>query len=154
FPNTDNGQIILHLRAKSGTRIEETAALADRVEQFVRTEIPRNDLDAILDNIGLPYSTINFSHSTSGLVGAGDADILLTLKEDHRPTADYVRKLRVDLPKQFPGVMFYFLPPDIVTQILNFGIPSPVDIQVEGNDLDTSHLIATQILDKLRHVPG
>ncbi len=154
FPDTDNGQIILHLRAKSGTRIEETAALADRVEQFVRTEIPKTDLDAILDNIGLPYSTINFSHSTSGLVGAGDADILLTLKEDHQPTADYVRRLRVDLPKQFPGVMFYFLPPDIVTQILNFGIPSPLDIQIEGNDLEASHLIATQILDKLRHVPG
>jgi multidrug efflux pump subunit AcrB len=153
FPDTDNGQIILHFRAKSGTRIEETANLADQIEAYVRTEIP-HDLDTILDNIGLPYSTINYSHSTSGTVGAGDADVLMTLKPDHVPTADYVRKLRVDLPKQFPGVMFYFLPADIVTQILNFGIPSPIDVQVEGNDLDADHQIATELLDKLRHVPG
>ncbi len=153
FPNTDNGQIILHLRAKSGTRIEETANLADQVETYVRSEIPR-DLDGILDNIGLPYSSINFSHSTSGLVGAGDADVLLTLKPDHAPTADYVRKLRLDLPKKFPSTMFYFLPADIVTQILNFGIPSPIDIQIEGNDLEASHQVANQLLDKLRHVSG
>jgi multidrug efflux pump subunit AcrB len=154
FPNTDNGQMILHLRAKSGTRIEETAKLADEVEAFVRREIPGSDLEGILDNIGLPYSTINFMHSTSGLIGAGDADVMVALKPEHRPTADYVRQLRADLPRAFPGVMFYFLPADIVTQILNFGIPSPVDIQVDGADTDGNRQVADQILSELRHVPG
>jgi multidrug efflux pump subunit AcrB len=154
FPNTDNGQMILHLRAKSGTRIEETAALVDRVENFVRSEIPRDEQDGLLDDIGLPYSTINFMHSTSGLIGAGDADIIIALKPEHHPTADYVRKLRADLPRTFPGVIFYFLPADIVSQILNFGIPAPVDIQIDGANLDGNRQVATQILNEVRHVPG
>ncbi len=154
FPNTDNGQMILHLRAKSGTRIEETAKLTDQVETFVRREIPNDQLESILDNIGLPYSTINFMHSTSGLIGAGDADIIVALKPEHRPTADYVRKLRQDLPRAFPGETFYFLPADIVTQILNFGIPAPVDIQIDGADLDGNRQVADQMLSELRHVPG
>jgi multidrug efflux pump subunit AcrB len=154
FPNTDNGQMILHLRAKSGTRIEETAKLVDRVEEFVRARIPKDELANILDNIGLPYSTINTTHATSGLIGAGDADIIVALTEDHRPTADYVRRLRADLPRQFPGIMFYFLPADIVTQILNFGIPAPVDIQIEGSDLNANRQVADKILNDVRQVPG
>jgi CzcA family heavy metal efflux pump len=154
FPSTDNGQMILHLRARSGTRIEETAKLADQVENFLRSEIPGTELASVLDNIGLPYSTINTMHATSGLIGAGDADIMIALKPDHAPTADYVRKLRHDLPRQFPSTVFYFLPADIVTQILNFGIPAPVDIQITGNDLDGNRNLAAQLLTQLRHVPG
>src|SRR5258708_15462978 len=136
FPNTDSGQFILHLRAKSGTRIEETAKLCDLVEGSIRREIPERAVDNILDNIGLPYSAINFMHSTSGLIGAGDADILVSLKEDHHTTADYVQRLRETLPREYPGTTFYFLPSDIVTQVLNFGLPAPVDIQIEGADID------------------
>ncbi len=154
FPATDNGQMILHLRAKSGTRIEETANLADRVETFLRHTIPKAELDSILDNIGLPYSTINTMHSTSGFIGAGDADILIALKPGHRPTVDYARALRRDLPRAFPGATFYFLPPDIVTQILNFGLPAPIDIQIEGADLEGNRRVADSMLDDLRHVPG
>src|SRR5712692_9715102 len=125
FPNTDSGQFILHLRAKSGTRIEETAKLCDLVEGSIRHEIPEREVDNILDNIGLPYSAINYMHSTSGLIGAGDADILVSLKESHHTTADYVQRLRERLPREYPGTTFYFLPSDIVTQVLNFGLPAP-----------------------------
>ncbi len=154
FPNTDNGQMILHLRAKSGTRIEETAKLVDQVEAFVRGQVPKDELANILDNIGLPYSTINTMHATSGLIGAGDADIMIALKPDHHPTADYMRKLRAELPRAFPGTLFYFLPADIVTQILNFGIPAPIDIQIEGKDLDGNRQVADRILSELKRVPG
>src|SRR5881296_1225190 len=130
FPDTDSGQLTLHLRAKTGTRIEETARLADLVENSIRRVIPVQEVDNILDNIGLPYSTINYMHSTSGLIGAADADILVSLKENHRPTAEYVRELRKKLAAEFPGNTFYFLPADIVTQILNFGLPAPIDIQI------------------------
>ena len=154
FPSTDSGQMILHLRAKSGTRIEETAKLVDQVETFVRGKIPVAETEGILDNIGLPYSTINFMHATSGLIGAGDADILVSLKPGHQPTADYMRTLRAELPRVFPGTIFYFLPADIVTQILNFGIPAPVDIQIDGSNLEASRDIADRILGEIRHVPG
>src|SRR6266576_571546 len=127
FPDTDSGQFTLHLRAKTGTRIEETARLADLVENSIRRVIPAQEVDSILDNIGLPYSTINYMHSTSGLIGAGDTDILVSLKKNHRPTAEYVRELRKRLPGEFPGNTFYFVPADIVTQILNFGLPAPID---------------------------
>ena len=135
FPSTDSGQFILHLRAKTGTRIEETARLSDQVETSIRRAIPDRELDTILDNIGLPYSSINYMHATSGLIGAGDADILVSLNENHHPTANYMRELRKQLPAQFPGTTFYFLPADIVTQILNFGLPAPIDIQIEGADI-------------------
>src|SRR5205085_1492256 len=121
-----------HLRAPSGTRIEETAALADHVEQALRDAIPPRELSGIMDNIGLPYSGINISYSTSAPIGTGDADIMVALSQDHRPTADYIHDLRLRLPKQFPGVVFSFVPADIVTQILNFGLPAPIDIQVVG----------------------
>ena len=152
FPDTDSGQFILHVRAKTGTRIEETARLADLVENSIRRVIPPQELDNILDNIGLPYSAINYMHSTSGAIGAADADILVSLKENHRPTAEYVRELRKKLPGEFPGTTFYFLPADIVTQILNFGLPAPIDIQIEGADIQGNRQIADKILK--RDSPG
>jgi multidrug efflux pump subunit AcrB len=154
FPNTDNGQFILHLRAKSGTRIEETAKLCDLVEGSIRREIPEREVDNILDNIGLPYSTINLMHSTSGLIGAGDADILVSLKEDRHATADYVQRLRETLPREYPGTTFYFLPSDIVTQVLNFGLPAPIDIQVEGTDVEGNREVAARMLHEIERIPG
>ena len=155
FPSSDTGSFILHVRAKSGTRIEETAKLCDLVEQNIRKTIPPDQLDNILDNIGLPYSVLNLQHATSGLIGPGDADILVSLKEkDHRPTAEYVSALRQSLPRDFPGVIFYFLPSDIVTQILNFGLPAPIDVQFESSDLTGARKVADSVLDQLRHVPG
>ena len=154
FPVSDNGQFILHLRAKTGTRIEETARLVDLVETAIRREIPSGELDNIIDNIGLPYSTINYMYSRSGFIGAADADVLVTLKPGHGPTADHVRNLRARLPQEFPGVTFYFVPADIVTQILNFGLPAPIDVQIEGNDLEGNRQVANRLLDDLRRVPG
>ena len=154
FPSSDNGAFILHLRAKSGTRIEETTRLCDLVEQKIRQAVPPSEMDNILDNIGLPYSPLNFQHSTSGVIGAGDADILVSLKENHHPTADYMRSLRKTLPREFPGVIFYFLPSDIVTQILNFGLPSPIDVQFEGANIAADRKVADTVLSQLRQVPG
>ena len=154
FPDTDSGQISLHMRAKTGTRIEETARVADLVEAAIRREIPASELDVILDNIGLPYSSINWIHSASGVIGAADADILVSLKEGHRPTADHVRTLRRVLPKEFPGVTFYFLPADMVTQIINFGLPAPIDVQIDGADVAGNRRVAEQMLNELRRVPG
>jgi len=154
FPSSDNGSFILHLRARSGTRIEETAKLCDLVEQSIRRAIPADQIDNIADNIGLPYSTLNLQHATSGLVGAGDADILVSLAQDHRPTADYVRDLRDKLVRDFPGTTFYFLPSDIVTQILNFGLPAPIDVQIEGSDMAGNRTVINTILSQMRQVPG
>ncbi len=154
FPSSDNGTFILHMRAKTGTRIEETAKLADLVEHTIRDTIPSAQMDNILDNIGLPYSTLNTQHATSGLFGAGDADILVSLREDHAPTADFVRELRKRLPRSFPGVTFYFLPADIVTQILNFGLPAPIDVQIDGADENNNRVVANQMIQELRSVPG
>jgi CzcA family heavy metal efflux pump len=154
FPSSDSGQFILHLRAKSGTRIEETARLCDLVEASIRHQIPQSEMDNIVDNIGLPYSTINYMHATSGLIGAGDADVTVSLKEKHHPTADYVRQLREALPREFPGTTFYFLPADMVTQVLNFGLPAPVDVQIEGADIDGNRKVAAQMLYELRQTPG
>jgi multidrug efflux pump subunit AcrB len=154
FPTTDSGQFILHLRAKTGTRIEETARLTDLVEGAIRRVIPPEELDNILDNIGLPYSSINSMYGTSGGIGAADADILVSLKERHGPTADYVRALRTTLPNQFPGVSFYFLPADIITQVLNFGLPAPIDIMIEGADIEGNRQWADGVLNELRGVPG
>jgi multidrug efflux pump subunit AcrB len=154
FPSSDTGSFILHLRAKSGTRIEETARLCDLVEQNIRKTVPADQVDNILDNIGLPYSTLNLQHATSGLIGPGDADILVSLRQEHRPTAEYIASLRQSLPRDFPGVTFYFLPSDIVTQILNFGLPAPIDVQFEGSDVADSRKVANTVLDQLRRVPG
>jgi multidrug efflux pump subunit AcrB len=142
------------VRARSGTRIEETARLCDLVEASIRRQIPTRETDNILDNIGLPYSTINLMHSTSGLIGAGDADIMVSLSEKHRPTADYIRELRLTLPREFPGTTFYFLPADMVTQVLNFGLPAPIDIQIDGTDTEGDREVADRILDEIRRTPG
>jgi multidrug efflux pump subunit AcrB len=154
FPASDNGQLLLHMRVKTGTRIEETAQQVDLVEASIRRQVPSQEIDNILDNIGLPYSTINYMHSTSGLIGAGDADILVSLKEKHHPTADYMRDLRRTLPREFPGTTFYFLPADMVTQVLNFGLPAPIDIQIEGNEIEGNRQVAEKMLADLRRVPG
>jgi multidrug efflux pump subunit AcrB len=128
--------------------------LCDLVEDAIRREIPRQEVASVLDNIGLHYSQINFMHSTSGLIGAGDGDILVSLKPGSHSTSDYIRDLRRDLPSEFPSVTFSFLPADIVTQILNFGLPAPVDIQIDGADLENNRQVANRILEQLRHVPG
>ncbi len=154
FPASDNGSFLLHLRAPSGTRIEETAKLCDEVEDRIRKIVPTNEMDNILDNIGLPYSTINTQHATSGLFGSGDADVLVSLKENHKPTAEYVAKLRKVLPDAFPATIFYFLPSDIVTQILNFGLPSPIDVQFEGSDNAGNRKVANDVLAELHKIPG
>jgi len=154
FPQTDSGQFILHVRAPSGMRIEETAQLFDLVEGEIRKEIPAKQIDNILDNIGLPYSALNTQHLTNGSLGAGDGDILVSLKTDHGPTANYVRALRRNLPRIFPAATFYTLPADITTQILNFGLPAPIDIQIEGNDANASKAQADKLLAQLRDVPG
>ena len=154
FPSSDSGEFILHLRAKTGTRIEETARLCDLVENSIRQVVPRHEMGTIVDNIGLPYSPMNTMHSTDGMIGAGDADITVSLDPKHRPTADYIRTLRKKLPQQFPGVIFYFLPADIITQILNFGLPAPIDVQIEGSDTEANRGVADQILNQLRRVPG
>jgi multidrug efflux pump subunit AcrB len=135
--------------------VEETARLCDEIEAYLRTQIPKDQLNTILDNIGLPYSGINLSYSNSGVIGTSDAEILVGLNaEHHRATADYVRKLREQLPRQFPGVEFFFQPADIVTQILNFGLPAPIDIQLTGPDMAGNYTIAQQIANRLRRVPG
>jgi CzcA family heavy metal efflux pump len=154
FPQTDSGQFILHVRAPSGMRIEDTAQLFDLVEGEIRKEIPAQQIDNILDNIGLPYSALNTQHLTNGTLGAGDGDIMVSLKPDHGPTANYVRALRRNLPRIFPAATFYTLPADITTQILNFGLPAPIDIEIEGNDASASKAQADKLLAQLRDVPG
>ena len=154
FPQIDSGQIRLHMRAKTGTRIEQTARLADEIENSIRTVIPANELMTIVDNIGLPTSGINLSYSSSAPIGTADADILITLNEKHKPTAQYVAKLRQSLGEQFPAVTFSFLPADMVSQILNFGLPAPIDIQVVGNNLDDNRAFANTLLNQLRDVKG
>src|SRR6202012_6001212 len=154
FPDTDSGQFILHVRAKTGTRIEDTARLVDLVEGSIRQRIPSAEMDNILDNIGLPYSNINYMYNRSGTTGAADADVLVSLKEKHHPTADYVRTLRDKLPQEYPGATFYFLPADIVTQTLNFGLPAPIDIQIDGADITANAGVADKMLKELSHVRG
>jgi len=154
FPAVDAGQIKLHLRAPTGIRIDETAALCDRVEAAIRAVIPAREITTIVDNIGVPYSGINLSYSTSGPVGPGDADILVSLAEDHRPTAEYVRALRAKLTEQFPATRFAFLPADIVSQILNFGLPAPLDVQVSGFNVDANRVYANDLLRRMHSIPG
>jgi multidrug efflux pump subunit AcrB len=154
FPSVDAGIFRLHVRAHTGTRIEETAVLIDRVEDAIRREIPARELQGIIDNIGLPASQMNLSYSDSGVAGTADGDIMVSLRNGHRPTPDYVRSLRLKLNRDFPGITFYFLPADIVSQTLNFGLPAPFDIQVLGRDLAGNHQVAAAIADKIRRVRG
>jgi CzcA family heavy metal efflux pump len=154
FPVVDAGQIKLHLRARTGLRIEETSALCDHVEALIRKEIPAGEIQSIVDNVGLPYSGINLSYSTSAPVGPSDADIFVALKPDHHPSEDYIRRLRVVLANSFPSTSFAFLPADIVTQTLNFGLPSPIDVQISGFNTDANREVANNLLQKMRQIPG
>jgi multidrug efflux pump subunit AcrB len=153
FPDVDAGQIKLHLRGPTGTRVEDTAALVDRVEAAVRRVIPPADIDSVVDNVGLPVSSINMTYNNSGTIGTSDADILISLKPHHDPTAGYMARLRQRLPLEFPGTSFAFLPADIVSQILNFGAPAPIDVQVVGPSPANPQL-ANQLLDSFRQIPG
>jgi CzcA family heavy metal efflux pump len=155
FPQVDAGLLRLHVRARPGLRVEETARLCDEIENTLRHEIPNGELQTVLDNIGLPNSGINQSYSSNGTIGTSDAEILIALDpEHHAPTAGLMRHLREVLPQRFPGVEFFFQPADIVTQILNFGLPAPIDVQVVGTDMNSSYVIAQQIANKMRHIPG
>jgi multidrug efflux pump subunit AcrB len=153
FPDVDAGQIKLHIRGQTGLRVEDTAALVDHIEQAMREVIPQNEIDSMVDNVGLPVSSINMTYANSGTFGSSDADILVALKPDHAPTAGYLRQLRVRLPQEFPGTVFGFLPADIVSQILNFGVPAPIDIQISGSS-PQNHDIADALVASLRRVPG
>jgi len=154
FPSVDSGTFKLHLRAPTGMRIEETANLCDQVERSIRQQIPSAEVQNVIDNIGLPYSGINLSYSNSAPVGTSDADILVTLSAKHRSTDDYIRQLRLALPKEFPGVTFAFLPADMVGQILNFGLPAPIDVQIVGNDLEGNRRYADGVLARMRYIAG
>ena len=155
FPQVDAGLLRLHVRARPGLRVEETARLCDEIESALREEIPKGQLQTILDNIGLPNSGINQSYSSNGTIGTSDAEILIALNpEKHPPTADLTRHLRDFLPRRFPGTEFFFQPADIVTQILNFGLPAPIDVQVVGTDAQSNYQIAQQIANQMRHIPG
>jgi CzcA family heavy metal efflux pump len=157
FPSVDAGQIRLHVRARTGLRIEETARIADEINQTIRETIPKDELVTVLDNIGLPYSGINLSYSNSGTIGTCDAEILVQLKaERSKSTAEYINNLRQQLPRKYPGVQFYFQPADIVTQILNFGTPAPIDVAILGNiaNQPANYAFAQKVASQMRHVPG
>ena len=154
FPAVDSGQILMHIRGQPGTRIEEMARLFEQVEQTVRATIPADQLDNIVDNIGLPFSGINMAYQNTGTIGPEDGDALISLKEDHGPTADYVKTLRTILRQKFPGTVFSFLPADIVSQILNFGLPAPIDVQIVGNNLKGNYDYANAVLKRMRQVTG
>jgi CzcA family heavy metal efflux pump len=155
FPSVDAGLIRLHMRARAGQRVEETAREADGVDNLIRRVIPKEDLGAILDNIGLFNSTVNTAYSNSGVIGESDAEILVGLNPDRRtPTKQYLDTLRARLAEEFPGTQFFFQPADMITQILNFGLPAPVDIQLTGPNEQSNYLLAQQITDRLQHIPG
>jgi multidrug efflux pump subunit AcrB len=154
FPVVDAGEIKLHIRAQTGTRLEETARLCNEIEDQIRKYIPSNEISNMVDNIGLPVSGINLTYSNSSPVGPSDADILISLTEDHHPTADYVRELRAHLPDEFPGTDFAFLPADIVSQILNFGMPAPIDVQVVGFKRNEDRVYASEIMERFKNIPG
>jgi len=154
FPSVDGGQFKLHVRAHTGTRVEDTARLCDQIEDTIRKEIPDAEMGSVIDIVGVPYSGLNLSYSNSATVGTADADILVTLAEKHRPTAEYTHALRDKLTRQFPGTEFYYLPTDMVSQILNFGLPAQIDLQVVGNALDQDHTLAEHMMEEISRIPG
>ncbi|MBO9663367.1 efflux RND transporter permease subunit [Dokdonella sp.] len=154
FPFVDAGQILIHARAPVGTRVEETAARFADVEQAIREVIPAHDLRAMVDNVGTYISSINTIYNNTGTIGPQDGDIQIALAEGHAPTADYMRRLREELPRRFPGMTFSFLPADIVSQILNFGAPAPIDLQIRGNNLAENFAYANKLLEQIRRIPG
>ena len=154
FPSVNSGQILMHVRCEIGTRVEESARQFAQIQKAIRDIIPAEELGAIVDNIGIPYSGINTSYNNTGTVGPQDGDIQIALKEGHRPTPEYVSLLRDELPKKFPSVTFSFLPADITSQILNFGAPTPIDLQIRGSKFDANYDYAEKLLRKIRLVPG
>jgi CzcA family heavy metal efflux pump len=155
FPKVDAGQIRLHFRARTGLRIEETARMADQIDAVIRQTIPKKELETILDNLGVPYSGINLSYSNSGTFGTSDGEILVQLKQERgRPTTEYINELREKLPQMFPGTQFFFQPADIVTQILNFGTPAPIDVAISGNDMRGNYEVAQRLANEMKHIPG
>ena len=154
FPSVDAGQILMHARTRVGTRVEESANQFADIEKAIRQIIPAHELATVVDNIGMPGSGINMTYNNTGTIGTQDGDIQIKLRHDHRPTADYVRTLREELPNRFPGVTFSFLPADIISQILNFGAPAPIDLQIRGPDLTANYAYAQELLRRLRHVAG
>jgi multidrug efflux pump subunit AcrB len=154
FPSVDAGRFDMHIRMKAGTRIEETARTADEVEHMLRQIIPANQLEGIIDNLGIPYSGINTSYNTSGTTSAADGDIIVSLKENHSPTNQFIRTIRRQMPQQFPDVEFWFPPADIVAQILNFGLPAPINVQVQGLNKNANFQFASRLMSQMRRVPG
>ena len=154
FPAVDSGQILMHVRAPVGVRVEKTAQIFANVEGAIREIIPPAELGTVVDNMGLPVSGINTAYNNTGTVGSQDGDIQIALNEGHRPTDEYVREMREKLPREFPGVTFSFPPADIISQILNFGSPAPIDLQIRGNNLDANFAYADRILREVRDVPG
>jgi CzcA family heavy metal efflux pump len=154
FPSVDGGQFKLHVRAHTGTRIEDTARLCDEIEAVIRQEIPASELGTIIDNLGIPYSGLNLSYSNSAPVGTADGDILVSLNEDHHPTYDYTKKLRETLRQKFPGTEFYYLPTDMVSQILNFGLPAQLDVQFVGQEVEKNRVLAEQVMQQISQIPG
>jgi multidrug efflux pump subunit AcrB len=154
FPSVDGGQIRLHMRLPTGSRIEETARVADEVEGVIRTLIPARDLGTVLDNLGIPVSGINNSYSNAGTFSSLDGEIQISLNEGHRPTARYVEQMRRELPRRFPGVEFFFQPADMVTQILNFGLPAALDVKITGADLRANYEIAAKLMKRIQMIPG
>jgi multidrug efflux pump subunit AcrB len=154
FPSVDTGSILMHVRTQIGTRVEESANQFAEVQKAIRRIIPPGEIDTLADNIGMPISGINMTYNNTGVIGPQDGDIQIKLKEGHRPTAEYVQALREQLPRAFPGMTFAFLPADIVSQILNFGAPAPIDLQVRGADVNANFAYANKLLSRLRRIPG
>ena len=154
FPAVDTGSILMHVRTQVGTRVEETANQLADVQKAIRKIIPPSEIDTLADNIGMPISGINMTYNNTGVIGPQDGDIQIKLKEDHRPTAEHVQALREQLPRLFPGMSFAFLPADIVSQILNFGAPAPIDLQVRGANVNANFAYANKLLSQIRRIPG
>src|SRR5579863_6378928 len=154
FPSVDAGQILMHVRTQIGTRLEENAIQFADVQKAIRKIIPPDQIETMADNIGMPISGINMTYNNTGVIGPQDGDIQIKLKEDHPPTENFVKALREQLPRLFPGMTFAFLPADIVNQILNFGAPAPIDLQIRGNNLNANYAYATNLLNRIRRIPG
>jgi multidrug efflux pump subunit AcrB len=154
FPSVDAGQILMHVRTQIGTRLEESANQFADIQKAIRKIIPPDQIETMADNIGMPISGINMTYNNTGVIGPQDGDIQIKLKEDHPPTENYIKALREQLPRLFPGTTFAFLPADIVNQILNFGAPAPIDLQIRGNNLNANYTYATNLLNRIRRIPG
>ena len=154
FPSVDAGAILMHVRTQVGTRVEESANQFADVQKAIRKIIPPSEIETLADNIGMPISGINMTYNNTGVIGPQDGDIQIKLKEGHRPTSEYVQLLREQLPRAFPGLQFAFLPADIVSQILNFGAPAPIDLQVRGADVNANFAYANKLLSRIRRIPG